>query len=70
MLDHTIRKNIQSGTGVLIVKKEDQKTGKLKRGVVKDILTNSAVHRRGIKVRLDTGEIGRVQTILPKRGNM
>lgn len=50
---------------VSIVLKQDQRTGKLTEGVVKDILTNSATHPHGIKVRLETGEIGRVKNILP-----
>jgi uncharacterized repeat protein (TIGR03833 family) len=63
MLDPTIRKNIRPGLMVAIVLKEDQKTGKGTQGVVKDILTSIPVHPRGIKVRLDTGEVGRVQYI-------
>ena len=47
----------------MIVKKEDQRTGKLTEGIVKNILTNSAVHLRGIKVRLEDGTVGRVQEI-------
>lgn len=46
-----------------IVQKHDQPTGKLTEGVVERILTNSAVHPRGIKVRLTTGEVGRVQAV-------
>ena len=60
-MDGTKRKYIKPGTPVFIVKKEDQKSGKLTRGVVKDILTSKANHPRGIKVRLETGEVGRVQ---------
>ena len=48
---------------VLIVLKQDQATGKLTRGVVKDILTSSPAHPHGIKVRLQSGEVGRVQQI-------
>lgn len=48
---------------VSIVLKQDQKTGKLTRGIVKDILTNSATHPHGIKVRLVSGEVGRVKAI-------
>ncbi|MGL4785624.1 MAG: YwbE family protein [Cetobacterium sp.] len=47
----------------MIVKKEDQRTGKLTEGVVKDILTNSSTHPHGIKVRLQDGTVGRVQEI-------
>jgi len=61
--DGTIRRNIKPGLVVVIVKKEDQRTGKMTQGIVKDILTNIAVHPRGIKVRLDSGEVGRVQYI-------
>ena len=60
---NTIRKNVLPGTHVMVVKKEDQRTGKLTEGIVKDILTNSAVHPRGIKVRLEDGTVGRVQEI-------
>jgi len=58
------RENIYTGRVVDIVLKKDQSTGKLTRGVVKDILTNSKVHPRGIKVRLQDGSIGRVQNII------
>jgi uncharacterized repeat protein (TIGR03833 family) len=63
MQNNTIRKNVPPGTHVMIVKKEDQRTGKLTEGIVKNILTNSAVHLRGIKVRLEDGTVGRVQEI-------
>jgi len=62
-MDGTERKNIKPGTPVFIVKKEDQKSGKLTRGVVKEILTSKTNHPRGIKVRLKSGEVGRVQII-------
>jgi uncharacterized repeat protein (TIGR03833 family) len=58
------RHDIKPGLEVLIVLKKDQATGKLTRGIVKDILTNSPSHPHGIKVRLQNGEIGRVQEIL------
>jgi uncharacterized repeat protein (TIGR03833 family) len=58
------REDIHPGRVVDIVLKKDQATGKLTRGVVKDILTNSKFHPRGIKVRLEDGNIGRVQNIL------
>lgn len=61
--DHTIRKNIRPGLHVVIVQKEDQKTGKATYGVVRDLLTSIPVHPQGIKVRLETGEVGRVQYI-------
>ncbi len=59
----TNRKDITPGLKVMVVKKEDQRTGKLTEGVVKDILTNSATHPHGIKVRLQDGTVGRVQEI-------
>ncbi len=58
------RGNIRPGIRVEIVLKEDQRTGKRTTGIVKDILTSSAFHSRGIKVRLEDGRIGRVQEIL------
>ena len=58
------RKNIRTGVRVEIVLKKDQRSGKRTVGVVKDILTSSAFHSRGIKVRLEDGQIGRVQTVL------
>lgn len=61
---NTIRANIKSGMKVAIVLKKDQKTGILTEGIVKDILTNSLVHHRGIKVRLMDGQVGRIQKIL------
>jgi len=54
-LDSQIRSNIHAGITVDIVLKEDQRTGKRTRGIVKDILTNSQKHPRGIKVRLEDG---------------
>jgi len=58
------RQDIKSGTEVLIVLKKDQRSKTLTQGIVKDILTNSSSHPHGIKVRLTTGEIGRVKEIL------
>ena len=58
------RKDIRPGTRVAIVLKKDQRSGRQTTGVVKDVLTSSAYHSRGIKVRLENGQIGRVQTIL------
>ncbi|MEQ6376301.1 YwbE family protein [Bacillaceae bacterium S4-13-56] len=57
------RKDVQVGFTVDIVLKQDQKSGKLTRGVVKDILTNSATHPHGIKVRLEDGSVGRIKAI-------
>lgn len=62
-MDGKERKNIKSGLRVAIVLKQDQDTGKLTDGVVRDILTNSAFHPHGIKVRLMSKEVGRVQEI-------
>ncbi len=58
------RSDISKGLQVDIVLKADQKTGKLTRGTVKDILTKSSFHPHGIKVRLEDGRIGRVQQII------
>jgi len=58
------RSNIHLGDTVDIVQKMDQRSGKLTRGIVKDILTNSPNHPHGIKVRLQTGQVGRVQAII------
>jgi uncharacterized repeat protein (TIGR03833 family) len=58
------RENIKPGLRVKIVLKEDQRTGKLTEGIVKDLLTNSSLHPHGIKVRLESGQVGRVQEIL------
>lgn len=63
-MNGTERKNIKPGSRVKIVQKQHQRTGQLTEGVVKDILTSSAVHHRGIKVRLDNGIVGRVQEII------
>jgi uncharacterized repeat protein (TIGR03833 family) len=62
-MDNTKRSSIKPGLKVAIVLKEDQRTGKLTEGIVKDILTNSPTHPHGIKVRLETGEVGRVKKI-------
>jgi uncharacterized repeat protein (TIGR03833 family) len=59
-----IRMNIKPGMTVLIVLKQDQRTGKLTKGIVKDILTKSPNHPHGIKVRLSDGQVGRVKEIL------
>ena len=58
------RDDIKPGLEVEIVLKEHQSTGQLTRGIVQDILTNSQFHPHGIKVRLQSGEVGRVQNIL------
>ncbi len=58
------REDIRPGIEVYIVLKKDQRSGKLTRGIVKDILTKSASHPHGIKVRLTDGQVGRVKKIL------
>ncbi len=59
----TKRANIKSGMNVAIVLKEDQSSGRLTHGVVRDILTSSATHPHGIKVRLMSREVGRIKEI-------
>ncbi len=63
MKDGKLRSNIKLGMQVSIVLKQDQRSGRLTEGTVKDILTNSANHPHGIKVRLDDGQVGRVKVI-------
>jgi uncharacterized repeat protein (TIGR03833 family) len=63
MADGTKRSDIKSGIKVDIVMKEDQASGRLTFGVVKNILTNAKTHPHGIKVRLFDGEVGRVKKI-------
>ena len=58
------RNDIKPGMRVYIILKKDQRSGKLTEGLVKDILTNSANHPHGIKVRLQDGAVGRVQSII------
>jgi len=65
-MDGTKRSNIKPGIEVDIVLKKDQPTGRLTHGSVKDILTGDSQHHRGIKVRLQDGQVGRVQKIYPK----
>ena len=65
-MDPKDRDNIREGLEVLIIEKSNQRTGELTQGVVADILTNSSTHPHGIKVRLTTGEVGRVQEIIIK----
>jgi uncharacterized repeat protein (TIGR03833 family) len=57
------RASIKAGMRVRIVLKQDQRSGKLTEGIVRDILTSSPQHSHGIKVRLESGEVGRVQSI-------
>jgi uncharacterized repeat protein (TIGR03833 family) len=63
-MPHRQRSNIRPGLKVAVVLKQDQRTGKRTTGTVKDILTNSPNHPHGIKVRLEDGQVGRVQEIL------
>jgi uncharacterized repeat protein (TIGR03833 family) len=63
-MEGTIRANIKPGMQVLIILKKDQRTGILTEGIVKDLLTSAPNHHRGIKVRLEGGQIGRVQEIV------
>lgn len=67
-MDGRNRSDIRSGVKVDIVPKKDQRTGKLTRGVVKDILTKSTRHPHGIKVRLTDGQVGRVKKISSPKG--
>jgi uncharacterized repeat protein (TIGR03833 family) len=60
------RSEIHPGDTVDIVLKQDQRTGKLTRGVVKELLTGSQFHPHGIKVRLADGKVGRVKAVIPK----
>jgi len=62
-MDGKKRINIKAGLNVNIVLKQDQRSGKLTNGIVKNILTNSPNHPHGIKVRLTNGDVGRVQEI-------
>ncbi len=59
------KKELSPGAKVLIIQKQDQRTGKLTEGIVADVLTKSPSHPHGIKVRLETGEVGRVQEVMP-----
>ena len=63
MTDGTKRADVQAGNKVSIVLKQDQRSGKRTEGIVKNILTKSATHPHGIKVRLDNGLVGRVKRI-------
>ena len=59
------RSDIYPGLEVEIILKKDQRSGKRTRGIVKDLLTSSSFHSRGIKVRLEDGQVGRVAEIIP-----
>jgi len=60
------RSDIKAGIRVQVVQKQDQRTGKLTEGIVKDLLTKSSTHPHGIKVRLTNGVVGRVKEVLPE----
>jgi uncharacterized repeat protein (TIGR03833 family) len=64
MQPNQLRSQIKPGARVKIVLKQDQRSGKLTEGIVKNILTNSSVHPHGIKVRLTDGKVGRVAIII------
>ena len=63
-MDGKIRENIRPGVRVQVVQKQDQRSGKLTEGIVQDVLTRSAEHPHGIKVRLVSGVVGRVKEII------
>ena len=63
-MDDRERNDVRPGLTVDIVLKQDQRTGRLTRGIVKDVLTKSHSHPHGIKVRLETGEVGRIKEII------
>jgi uncharacterized repeat protein (TIGR03833 family) len=63
-MNGTIRAHIKPGMAVNIILKKDQRSGILTEGIVKDILTSAPKHHRGIKVRLEDGQVGRVQEII------
>ncbi len=64
-MDGRTRKNLKPGLEVDIVLKKDQRSGTLTRGIIKNILTRSATHPHGIKVRLVDGQVGRVKRVIP-----
>ncbi len=63
-MDGRERKDVRPGLTVAIVLKQDQRTGRLTRGVVKDVLTKSPHHPHGFKARLEAGEVGRVEEVV------
>ncbi len=63
-MDGTNRDDIKPGLNVRIVLKKDQRSGQLTEGIVQDLLTKSSYHPHGIKVRLESGDVGRVKEIL------
>jgi uncharacterized repeat protein (TIGR03833 family) len=65
-MDGKTRADIKPGSRVQVVQKQDQRSGKLTEGTVREILTSSATHPHGIKVRLESGVVGRVKVIIPE----
>ena len=65
-MDGNERNDVRPGLTVDIVLKQDQRTGRRTRGVVKDVLTKSSAHPHGIKVRLETGAVGRLKEIISR----
>jgi len=65
-MDARKRADIKTGARVQVVQKQDQRSGRLTEGTVQEILTNSATHPHGIKVRLTSGVVGRVKVIIPE----
>ncbi|MDD3985629.1 MAG: YwbE family protein [Methanobacterium sp.] len=61
------RKNIKIGSEVYIILKKDQRTGKKTKGIVKDLLTKTSFHPHGIKVKLENGQVGRVQEVIKEK---
>ncbi|MCF8144935.1 MAG: YwbE family protein [Deltaproteobacteria bacterium] len=68
-MDNKKRSHIRPGDRVQVVQKQDQRSGRLTEGIVHTILTRSATHPHGIKVRLENGVVGRVKGIIPQREN-
>lgn len=66
-MDGKKRSDIKPGLEVNVILKQDQRSGNKTRGIVKDLLTNSATHPHGIKVRLQDGQVGRVCEILSSK---
>ncbi|MGH2316774.1 YwbE family protein [Planococcus sp. 4-30] len=66
-MDGKKRSDVKPGIEVNVILKQDQRSGKKTRGIVKDLLTNSATHPHGIKVRLEDGQVGRVCEILSQK---
>jgi len=64
-MNEIVREDIKPGTCVRVVQKQDQGSGKLTEGIVKAVLTRSATHPHGIKVRLESGIVGRVKKLIP-----